>query len=58
MKELSLNILDITENSVKAKADLTEIRITESSCDLVISIVDNGLIGATQVMTNKMTWLI
>ena len=30
MKELSLNILDITENSVKAKATLVEISITET----------------------------
>ena len=29
MKELSLNILDITENSVKAGATLTEILIEE-----------------------------
>ena len=42
MKELSLNILDITENSVKAGATLTEIRITESETELSISITDNG----------------
>ena len=30
MKELSLNILDITENSVKAGALLTEITLTEN----------------------------
>ena len=30
MKELSLNILDIAENSVKAEATLTEITIEES----------------------------
>ena len=42
MKELSLNILDITENSVKAGATLTEISITESENKLVISIKDDG----------------
>lgn len=42
MKELSLNILDITENSVKAGATLTEIRIEEDRSKLTISIKDNG----------------
>ena len=42
MKELSLNILDITENSVKAKATLTEIDITETADTLCITISDNG----------------
>ena len=31
MKELSLNILDIAENSVKAKADKVEIKLEEDS---------------------------
>ena len=42
MKELSLNILDITENSVKAGATLTEIEINESSEKIVLTITDNG----------------
>ena len=42
MKELSLNILDITENSVKAGATLTEISIIESENKLTISIKDDG----------------
>lgn len=42
MKELSLNILDITENSVKAGASLTEIRIEETGRELTLSIRDNG----------------
>ncbi len=42
MKELSLNILDIAENSLKAGASLTEISITEDDVHLVISIRDNG----------------
>ena len=42
MKELSLNILDIAENSVKAGATLTEIVIDELSDTLTITIRDNG----------------
>ena len=42
MKELSLNILDIVENSVKAKATLTEILLCESDNLLTITIRDNG----------------
>ena len=42
MKELSLNILDITENSVKAGATLTEISIIESGDTLTITIKDDG----------------
>lgn len=43
MKELSLNILDITENSVKAKATLTEISLTETDETLTLVIKDNGV---------------
>ena len=42
MKEISLNILDITENSVKAGASLTEIYIWESDTELILTIKDNG----------------
>ena len=42
MKELSLNILDITENSVKAGATLTEISVIESSDILTLVIKDDG----------------
>ena len=42
MKELSLNILDITENSVKAGATLTEISIIESGDTLTLTIKDDG----------------
>ena len=42
MKELSLNILDIVENSVKAGASLTEILISEDDENLTIVIKDNG----------------
>lgn len=43
MKELSLNILDIIENSTKAKAELIEIEITESNDQLIIRITDDGV---------------
>ncbi len=42
MKELSLNILDIVKNSVKAKASLIEIVLTETNETLTIAIKDNG----------------
>lgn len=42
MKELSLNILDIAENSVKAKATLVLIHITEDEELLTLTIADNG----------------
>ena len=43
MKELSLNILDIAENSVKAKASLTSIILNEDNEMLTISIIDDGI---------------
>lgn len=44
MKELALHILDIAQNSIRAKADLLEIRITESpeKDSYQIEISDNG----------------
>lgn len=42
MKELSLNILDITENSLKAGATLTEISLIQEGNTLTLSITDNG----------------
>ena len=42
MKELSLNILDIAENSVKAGASLTEIIIEEDKSTLTLTIRDDG----------------
>ena len=47
MKELSLNILDITENSVKAQATLVEILLTEDEDKLTITIKDDG-VGMTK----------
>ena len=42
MKELSLNILDITENSTKAGAKQIHITITETEETMKISVTDDG----------------
>ena len=42
MKELSLNILDIAQNSVKAKAKTVRITLTERDGTLTIRIEDDG----------------
>ena len=42
MKEISLNILDIAENSVKAGATLTEIYVDEIGDELTLTIKDDG----------------
>ena len=43
MKELSLNILDIAKNSIKAKAKCVEIRILETADTLKLIISDDGI---------------
>jgi signal transduction histidine kinase len=44
MRELSLNILDIAQNSISAGASLTEILVEENTAEktLLIGIYDNG----------------
>lgn len=42
MKELSLNILDIAQNSIKAGADTIRIDLTETDNRFEIRITDNG----------------
>lgn len=54
MKELSLNILDIVENSVKAKATLTEITLNETGNELTLVIKDNGC-GMSEEVLNGVT---
>jgi len=54
MKELSLNILDIAENSVKAKASLTSIFITEEADTLLLEIQDDGC-GMTPEVLQQVT---
>ena len=52
MKELSLNILDIAQNSVKAGAKNIEIDISESGDLLVFKITDDGC-GMTEDFLSK-----
>jgi hypothetical protein len=54
MKELSLNILDIVQNSIRAKADLVSIEIIEShKTDLYrITIIDNGNGISNEILKN------
>ena len=54
MRELSLNILDITENSLKAKATLVEIDVTVVGNLLTIVIKDNGC-GMSKEFLTKVT---
>ena len=50
MKELSLNILDIAENSTKANASLVEISIIEKDDTLTLTIKDNGTGMTSEVL--------
>ncbi len=54
MKELSLNILDISKNSVKAGASLTSILIDETDDALTLTIEDNGC-GMSREMVESVT---
>ena len=54
MKELSLNILDIAENSLKAGATLVTIEIIERDDTLKLSIIDNGC-GMSEEMVRTVT---
>ncbi len=54
MKELSLNILDIAENSLKAGSLLTEITLVEDGSTLTLTIKDNGC-GMPQDMVRSVT---
>ena len=54
MRELSLNILDIAENSLKAKATLVEIDVSVENNTLTIAIKDNGC-GMTEEFLAKVT---
>ena len=49
MRELSLNVMDVAQNSVRAEATLVRISVTESDKDdrLTIEIADDGC-GMTQ----------
>ena len=54
MGEIALNILDIAENSVKAKASLIEITVTAADNILTVTITDNGK-GMSKDFLEKVT---
>jgi len=56
MQELSMNILDVAENSVRAGATLVEIRVDESPSKDLLSVVitDNGC-GMTEEQVKNVT---
>lgn len=53
MKELSLNILDIVQNSIRAKATLVNIDITEDDERLSFTVKDNGC-GMTEEQVRRL----
>ena len=54
MRELSLNILDITENSVSAGASLIEIDVLENTSEKTLSVIirDNGRGMSEEMLRN------
>lgn len=54
MKELSLNVLDIVENSTRAGATLVEIRLSEAEGKLTLTVTDNGC-GMTADTVRRVT---
>ena len=54
MKELSLNILDIAQNSVTAKSTLIRIDLVEDAETLTITVSDNGC-GMSKEMVESVT---
>ena len=54
MKELSLNILDIAQNSVTARSTLINIELVETDDTLRITISDNGC-GMSEEMAENVT---
>ena len=56
MQELSLNVLDVAQNSISAGASLIEISVTESTAEhsLTVMIKDNGC-GMTPEQVRNVT---
>ena len=54
MQELSMNVLDIAENSVRAGASLIEIELLLEGANLAITIRDNGC-GMSEETVRKVT---
>ena len=52
MKELSLNVLDIAQNSVKAKAKNVLIKLTETETVLTLEITDDGCGMSEEMVEN------
>ena len=54
MKELSLNILDIAQNSITARSTLIKIDLVETPDTLLITVSDNGC-GMSKEMVENVT---
>lgn len=54
MKELSLNLLDIAENSVKAGASLTQLLLDQTATTLTMTVSDDGC-GMTEETVQRVT---
>ena len=54
MKELSLNILDIAQNSVKARAENILIELIEADEKLTLTIKDDGCGMSKEMVENVM----
>ena len=54
MKELSLNILDIAQNSVKARAENILIELIEADAKLILTIKDDGCGMSKEMVENVM----
>jgi len=54
MRELSLHILDVVENSLRAKAKFVKIKVIKNKDKLLIEIKDNGK-GMNKEMLKKVT---
>ena len=54
MKELSLNILDIAQNSIHADASLVQILLTETEKTLKLEIIDDGK-GMSEEFLSRVT---
>lgn len=54
MRELSLNILDISQNSISAKATVVEVSVEENSAEntMIIKVIDDGC-GMSEEMLQR-----
>ena len=54
MKDLSLNVLDITHNSISAKASHITVALTDKNGEIRIRITDDGC-GMSEEMLRRVT---